>query len=201
MSLCDNLNSELRKDFRIQLLYAEALVKVRRHDEALDVLNQISDEEPTVMSGKYLFLSASLLRRLRDRLLLSAVDDAEQPPANSVSSTEIIEDLINGLSYLSKYLEVSRDKVEDLQSFRHRYFASRVQLALPPFLGKSQQGIKNLNDLLLVLPQFSDAFPRICSRFEWSISKALLLYEKKQDRVDELQGRVRVIEDMFRDES
>ncbi|MEE2902194.1 MAG: MerR family transcriptional regulator [Myxococcota bacterium] len=200
-SLCDNLNSKLRKDFRIQLLYAEALVEVRRHDEALDVLNQISDEEPAVTSGKYLFLSAALLRRLRDRLLLSAVDDAEQQREHLVSSSEIIEDLIHGLSYLNKYGEITQEKIEDLQSFRHHYFAARVHLALPPLLGKSQQGIKNLNDLLLLLPQFSEAFPRICFRFEWSISKALLLHEKNQNRVDELCDRVRVIEDMFRDES
>ena len=200
VSLCENLNPELRQDSMIQLLYAEALVEVRRHDEALDLLNDLPDEDSAVTNGKYLFLSASLLRRLQDRLLLSAVDSPNQQHTHFASSTEIIEDLISGLSYLNKYVELSGDKIEDLQTFRHRYFASRIHLALPPFLGKSQQGVKSLNDLLSLLPQFSEAFPQICVRFEWSISKALLLYEKKQNRIDELSGRVRVIEDMFRDE-
>ena len=201
VSLCDGLGASVRNDPKIKLLCAEALVEVRRHDEALEILMEISEEQDEYIKGKYLFLSASLLRRLRDRLLLSAVEDSDQQSTQSVSSQKIIEDLINGLSYLNKYEETKHQSDEDLQLFRYRYFAHRIHLALPPFLGKAHQGIKGLGELLDILPKFEQENRQICLRFEWSISKALLLHEKKQNRVDELRHRVDVIEGIFRAQS
>ena len=72
--------------------------------------------------------------------LLSAVEDSDQQSTHSVSSQKIIEDLINGLSYLNKYEETKHESDEDLQLIRYRYFAHRIHLALPPFLGKLNKG-------------------------------------------------------------
>ena len=167
-------------------------MEIRRHDDALSLLAPLKDNDDSDRSGVCLLMSATVLGRLRDRLLLSALGDQEAEQA-STSSSEVIGDLVDGLSLLHKSKKLSQPR-HGFRSKRYRYIRGRIQLAMPAFLGRAEEGREMMRALLRDLPEEASEFDSERQRLEWNALRALAARSPDKAEREETSERADAIE-------
>ena len=167
----DGLPRKFQEEPSLAILGAEGMMEIRRHDDALSILVPMRETPKTSTAGVYLLMSASILGRLRDRLLISALGD-EQTEEPNTSSPQIISDLVEGLSLLYRSRDVA-SHTEGFRAKRYRYIQGRIQLAMPPFLGRAEEGQAIMRALLEDLEGPESDLVSEYERLSWNVLKAL----------------------------
>jgi len=193
----ESLSRKLQEHPEIAILAAEALMEVRRHEDALSLLIPMRESSDSPVVGVDLIMSASILGRLRDGLLMSALSTENED--QSLSSGEVISDLVKGLFHLYEAKAVDVDGA----SFRHlRYLfvLGRIQLAMPAFLGRSDDGRQVIRDLLVRLSEFGGEHSTEHTRLEWNAVTALAIRSPSKKERAEMENRAGEIEEKRRSE-
>ncbi len=130
----------IRSDFKVRVLYAEALLLGDRHDEALRLIRRLRDEQEKSSSDLEVLWGAALIIHVRDHF--SRIE----------SSAELIGYLARAFAAFDHVRSEQTD--DEVARARILLWSGRIFLMLPEFLGANQQGIKDLVSCLREIDSF-----------------------------------------------